>query len=258
MLPGSKPGTLRRAWSAYRHSLSLAERHRLTIAAGVFGGGDIERQLQQACREHPADDCDEAAQHGYTKQLAASSTALSASCQPGRFADATLEKAVRSAIGKPKGELSQRDLAALDELRTPMNAGPDLTGIECLTGLRKLRVTFCSVRDLTPLGRLTELRELSMDLCSVRDLSPLESLSRLRTLTLSSNVVADLSPLASLSELRLLDADNNRVRDLSPLLAIPTLEQVRLQGNPVDCAHQASTIAKLRARGVGLALDCAE
>ncbi|MBT7186393.1 hypothetical protein HN911_03570, partial [Candidatus Bathyarchaeota archaeon] len=94
--------------------------------------------------------------------------------------DANLEAAIRDALGKPKGELNQDDLAGLDSLDASRRNIVHLTGIESLTHLEYLFVFDNQINDLVPLAGLTQLRILELGKNQIDNVSPLASLTRLQ------------------------------------------------------------------------------
>ncbi|MCK4340271.1 MAG: leucine-rich repeat domain-containing protein, partial [Phycisphaerae bacterium] len=90
-----------------------------------------------------------------------------------------IEQAIRDALEKPSGKITDKDLASLTTL--------DLRGT--------------LVADLSPLSGLTNLTTLDLEGARVVDLSPLSGLTSLATLYLNGTPVADLSPLSGLTNL---------------------------------------------------------
>lgn len=75
------------------------------------------------------------------------------------FADVNLERAVRDAIGKPLGPLSEQDVAGLVTLHANSRRIASLEGIEKLVGLKEL-VLVCN--DIDSVDQLTQLRNLRL------------------------------------------------------------------------------------------------
>lgn len=93
--------------------------------------------------------------------------------------DAQLLQAVRDALGKPEGDITEGDMLVLTSLSAISLGITDLTGLETAT----------------------ELVSLILESNSVSDLSPLAGLQNLQTLNLIGNSVSDMGPLASLTSL---------------------------------------------------------
>ncbi len=147
-----------------------------------------------------------------------------AAATPVSIPDPTLETAVRDALGKPTGEITDADMATL----TSLGAGPTgLAGIVNLEGLQHaVNLGYlgldggCSVTDLSPLKDLQYLWGLDlMHNHVLTDVSPLSGLPRLFLLDLSHNQVHDIFPLRGLP-LTYLDLNDNTVADISPLVGM--------------------------------------
>ena len=174
----------------------------------------------------------------------------------GLFPDANLERAVRSALGKPTGAITLADMARLTQLRAEGAGIRDLTGLQRavnltdlwldvnqisdlsplagLTNLRHLQLTTNRISDLSPLAGLTNLTELELGRNQVSNLSPLAGLTNLTSLRLWGNQVSDLSPLAGLTNLRHLELSTNRISDLSPLAGLTNLTELFLANNHIS------------------------
>ena len=151
------------------------------------------------------------------------------SCDPIVFVDATLEAAVRHAVGKTEGALGLADVATLSNLSVPALAS--LAGIECLTGLTSLAVNNGQISDLTPLAPLSQLSQLDLASNPIAALDVLATLPKLTGLDLAAIPgQLDLTPLArsrSLVDLSL--NENEQLGDLTALGAIPTLRRLSLR-----------------------------
>ncbi len=80
--------------------------------------------------------------------------------EPVFFQDAKLESAVRTALEKPEGTITGKEVASLVELVAEDLGIKDLSGLEHATNLTKLYLTGNQVTDVRPLAKLTNLREL--------------------------------------------------------------------------------------------------
>ncbi|MFT5088400.1 MAG: Leucine-rich repeat (LRR) protein, partial [Planctomycetota bacterium] len=185
------------------------------------------------------------------------------------FADQGLEKAVRAALEKPRGELALDELLALETLDASQRDIQTLEGIERLGGLRSLRLGANQLEILTPLASLTELQFLDLSDNAISDFAAIASLTSLTTLDLSANAItnlellgqlqqlayldlknnaiSDIDALADLRRLRLLSLDNNLVRDIEPLMGLRLLTDLELSGNPIDDIDALETLER---RGV--------
>jgi hypothetical protein len=151
-----------------------------------------------------------------------------------KFSGIDLEGDLRTAIGKPTGDLTCRDVCALDGLWI---YGPksikSLAGLECAVNLTTLTIDGTQVSDLAPLAGLHSLRRLSVNDSQVSNLSPLSGLRLLRNLDVMKSQVSDVGPLAGLSELGTLDLSSNRIADLRPLSELTSLRNLTLVDNQI-------------------------
>lgn len=187
------------------------------------------------------------------------------------FADANLEAAVREAVGKADGEVTQRDVASLANLDASRRDITDLTGIEqlsqlthlnlernqisdvtllaSLTRLTVLRMARNPIGDFTPLLELTDLTDLVVGRDPTSDLVPLisllSSLPRLTTLELYEGKISDVSPLSGLTELTSLAVAYNQISDLRPLANLRQLTSLSLTNNEISDVSPLSNLTQL-------------
>jgi TolB protein len=152
------------------------------------------------------------------------------------IADANLEAAVRQALKKPTGPLTEAEAAPLTTLEAQGRGIKELKGIERLINLVVLDLSDNQVQDLSPLTRLTQLTFLD----------------------LSGNQVKDLSALSGLGRLEILVLDANQVHDLSPLSRLTQLKSLELSGNPLDEASLNVHLPALKSRGVKVTFQAYE
>ena len=110
---------------------------------------------------------------------------------PVSFKDAKLEGAVRTALEKPEGIITSKEVASLVELVAEDLGIMDLSGLEHAANLTKLYLAGNQVSDLTPLAGLTNLKYLNLVGNRVTDARPLAKLTSLRELWLVGNEIAD-------------------------------------------------------------------
>ena len=111
--------------------------------------------------------------------------------EPVFFQDAKLESAVRTALEKPEGTITGKEVASLVELVAEDLGIRDLSGLEHATNLTKLYLAGNQVADLTPLAGLTDLKYLNLVDNRFTDVTPLAKLTNLRDLWLVGNEIAD-------------------------------------------------------------------
>ena len=150
--------------------------------------------------------------------------------------DANFEAAIREALNKPDGPLTDTDLATLTLLNADERNISDLTGLEYCTSLTKLDLARNQITDLGALQNLTSLTEL----------------------TLSGNQISDVSPLQNVTSLTKLFLDGNQISDLQPLVdnsMLDTGDHVNVKGNPLSSNSLNTCIPTLQARGVTVEFD---
>ncbi len=111
--------------------------------------------------------------------------------EPVSFKDAKLEGAVRTALEKPEGAVTGKEVASLVELVAEDLGVMDLSGLEHATNLTKLYLAGNQVADLTPLAGLTDLKYLNLVDNRFTDVTPLAKLTNLRDLWLVGNEISD-------------------------------------------------------------------
>ena len=157
------------------------------------------------------------------------------------FADSSLERAVRTALGPQVGgdptssltdptvpPLRVTDLATLTVLNAKNKNIGSLDGLQHATNLDSLWLAMNSISDVSPLRSLTNLRVLRLNVNSISDVTPLASLTNLQRLTLGANSISDVTPLASLTNLQYLRLSGNpdltNVNSLANLANLDTLK----------------------------------
>lgn len=179
------------------------------------------------------------------------------------FPDSALEARIRSAIGKPTGDIVFADVIGLTDFYAVQQGIADLTGMQCLTGLETLSLARNpGITDLSPLAGLTNLTELVLgEDTGIADISPLASLTNLETLNLVACSISDISALSSLPNLSYVVLELNQISDLQPLVDNASFAEgdyLSIVGNPIDCRSSTIIIqlSSLNYRGVDLNDDC--
>lgn len=162
------------------------------------------------------------------------------------FRDPRLETAVRMSLGLPgDARLTCAQLARVTQVEARGRGIETLSGIQNLTGLRRLNVWENSIDDVVPLRDLTTLTYLDLGVNEIRDLAPLSGLTRLDTLYLNGNHLEDVTPLAPLTGLRLLFIHANAIRDLSPLAGLTRLTDLNVTYNSISDISALSGMTEL-------------
>jgi hypothetical protein len=145
------------------------------------------------------------------------------------FSDANLEAVVRSAIGKPTGDIHRLELTALTVLDAGQKGIADLTGLEYCTNLRFVVLSSNQVSDLTPLAPLVQVLDMDLSGNAIVDVGPLARMSRLENLKLRDNSLVSIDSLATLTSLRCLLLDGNDISDLTPLVNLSALQYLAIE-----------------------------
>ncbi len=155
------------------------------------------------------------------------------------FADPVLEAMIRSAMGKPEGEITFAEAQGVtrmdltDSLQRQLSEFTPITnldGLEAFTNLESLDLSQNAVTDISPLAGLTKLTALSLAGNPVTDVAPLAKLTNLKLLILSNCQAQDYSALSNLINLQVLWLDNSTISDVSPLVSLTNLQTLYLDG----------------------------
>jgi len=145
--------------------------------------------------------------------------------------DPGLEQAIRDALSKPTGELTEADLASLTTLDASWRGIVDIEGIQGCVNLQDLVLSSNSIVSIGPLSVLTNLWYLD----------------------LYDNQIVDTAPLTPLMNISFLYLDYNQIGDLQPLVdntALDTDDLITVSGNPLLMQALTVQIPALEARGV--------
>ena len=159
------------------------------------------------------------------------------------FADPVLEAMIRSAMGKPEGEITFAEAQGVtrmdltDSLQRQLSEFTPITnldGLEAFTNLESLDLSQNAVTDISPLAGLTKLTALSLAGNPVMDVEPLAKLTNLKLLILSNCQAQDYSALSHLINLQVLWLDNSTISDVSPLVSLTNLQTLYLDKSSVE------------------------
>jgi hypothetical protein len=166
------------------------------------------------------------------------------------FADPTLERMIRAAMGKPDGDITVAEAEAVTALnlsfewrRLLPDAVPvrKIDGLVYFKNLESLDLSFHEITDIAPLARLNKLITLSLRGNPVNDITPLSGLTNLNVLALDHCSVNDFAPLAALTGIRHLYLAECPSSDYAPLDGIyPNLE-----GRDFEILPPPTTLAEL-------------
>ncbi|RKD32245.1 leucine-rich repeat domain-containing protein [Thermohalobacter berrensis] len=184
------------------------------------------------------------------------------------FPDPWLEKAVRKAIEKPFGEITESDLEGITNFGADIRDIYDIEGIQYMENLETLNLSFNQISDLEPLedlenlkllylhgnkienieplSKLKNLEILSLDWNQIEDIEPLENLTNLKDLSISDNKIEDITPLKKLVNLKKLRISSNKIKDISPLSYLTNLEDLVIYRNQIEDISPLSKLTNLK------------
>ncbi len=189
------------------------------------------------------------------------------------FTDAALEARVREAMGRPEGDITLSEAAAVkkldlsntsfDDMNSKNGGIHDISDLRYFTSLEDLNLSYNDVHDFSPLAELTTLTALGFTGILPDDLYVLKGLTNLvflgfdwtcqedarQTGTLSlgfmldmknleifscmGNGVQDISALGGLTKIWSLYLDDNAITDISALANLTNLQELKLSQNPI-------------------------
>ncbi len=177
---------------------------------------------------------------------------LSADSLPQDFEDykikvsSKVEKALRSALKKPEGNIYYSDLFLLTYLQINSEGLSDVEFLKYTPNLQHLDLSYNSISNIAPVGELTQLTELHLGLNEISDISPLANLPHLKILELFSNRIEDISVLTNMQELELLNLRANRVNNIQPLANLTQLNWLSLENNQLDNVEALASLTQLK------------
>jgi len=168
-----------------------------------------------------------------------------------RIPDPSLLSAIRQALGKRGGEVTQAEMLSLRELTANhvheyAHAIRDVTGLQYARNLVHLNLNFNLISDVRPLGGLTNLQSLRLYENKIGDISSLAGLTRLTALDLGLNRVGDITALSGMTKMRSLNLHANRIADVSALRGMTRLEKLNLRSNQLSDVSALGGLASLR------------
>ncbi|MFC1718547.1 leucine-rich repeat domain-containing protein [Candidatus Poribacteria bacterium] len=162
--------------------------------------------------------------------------------------DPNLEAALRDALNKPEGPITDTDLATLTTFVAEHKGIAVLTGMEYCITLNLLNLNDNTISDISPLANLTNLSYLSIWKNQIDDISPLTNLTNLEHLDFGwggGNQISDISPLAGLTKLTLLNLNDNTISDISPLANLTNLSYLSIWKNQIDDISPLTNLTNL-------------
>lgn len=149
------------------------------------------------------------------------------------FSDPGMEKAVRNALGKEEGRLTEAELLALSSLNAEGCGIQSLADLELTPNLHNLFLAGNDLTDVSQVATLSGLMYLNVDENQIEDLSFVSQLPQLIELSANGNRIVDLSPLAGRTSMMRLYLEDNQITDISSLQDLRKLQIVWLDGNDI-------------------------
>ncbi|MBU5436975.1 leucine-rich repeat domain-containing protein [Tissierella sp. MSJ-40] len=155
------------------------------------------------------------------------------------FPDKNLEKAVRQAIDKYKGDIYYKDVKNLKKLETLGLQVKDLTGIENLSGLEELWLwgNMIGNSQLFHIKKLTNLVRLDLSMTGLTYIPDyaFNGLDRLEELYLNENMINEIEKDAfyGLNNLIHLDMDENYISNIEAIRNLPNLKELYMRYNDI-------------------------
>ena len=148
-------------------------------------------------------------------------------------------------------------LTGLRTVRFDINAVQDITAIGSLNVIT-LFLHSDTLSDLSPLAKVPELGSALIRGKAIRDVAPLAAALKKQgvRLVLINTSVSDISSFATLADIRGMSMNDNLIQDIAPIVNLPTLVNLNVQNNPLDCPTQMPHIQALQARGVTVTHSC--
>jgi len=150
------------------------------------------------------------------------------------FNDHNLELAVRSALGKPDGEITTADMETLIMLYAKNSKIVDLTGLEYAENLISLNLNGNQINNITPLRNLTGLTFLNLGNNLIHDITPIQNLTKISSLYLQYNQIRNIRVLENLANLIYLCLNFNQIQDITALTHLTELEWLNLEDNQIS------------------------
>ncbi len=161
------------------------------------------------------------------------------------FADANLEAAVRAALVKPSGDITDADMLTLTTLDASHRDIVQLGGLEYATNLDRLDLGTNQIASLTPVAGLTKLTYLNLGANQITDITPVANLTKLISLQLPVNQVTSAAPVAGLTKLGNLNLARNQITSITPVAGLTNLEYLQLARNQITDIAPVAGLTKL-------------
>ena len=149
------------------------------------------------------------------------------------FPDPGLQAAIRSAIGKPTGDIYESDLANLTSFTAQNDGISNLEGLEYCTSLTFLDLDSNNISDISAISSLPNLQIVRLFSNNISNLSPLSNMTNLQGIGVGNNPLSDISTLSNLINLTWLDVSFCHLDSISVLSHLTKLQNLQIQGYPL-------------------------
>ncbi|MBN2012640.1 T9SS type A sorting domain-containing protein [candidate division KSB1 bacterium] len=152
---------------------------------------------------------------------------------PVTFDDPNLEQAIRDALSKPSGDITDIDMQTLTVFSADSRNISDLTGLEYATNLNHLSLNMNNITNIGPLEDLTKIKQIYLFQNNISNITPLHNMTDLEIAYMHQNQILDISPLADAHKLTHLYLYENNFIDISVASNFPEIERLLVGGNPI-------------------------
>lgn len=133
-----------------------------------------------------------------------------------KFKDPNFEKAVRSIINKPTGDIFLEDIEDVPNISYRPKDKSE------------------SIKDISGIENFKHLNGVYLDGNSIENIEPLIKIKRLRWLFLANNQITNIDVLSNLTNLEYMSISNNNVKNIDSLKNLNKLIELNIKGNPIN------------------------
>lgn len=162
------------------------------------------------------------------------------------FDDNGLEKAIRENINKATGEIYEKDIRNIKELKLSNYDIKDLKGLSKFVNLEKLYLDNNYIEDIDELKALNSLKVLYLQRNKIDDIKSLKNLINLEELSLNGNKIEKIGSLSGLTNLKKLYLAENEISDIDCLNKLVNLNELYLQRNSIQDIYSLSNLNNLQ------------
>jgi Leucine-rich repeat (LRR) protein len=160
--------------------------------------------------------------------------------------DPYLEDALRKALGKPTGALTDTDLESLTSFSASGGGIAVLTGLEYCINLQYLDLVSNQIIDIGAVSGLTNLQILYLSANQIIDITAVSGLTNLQILFLDGNQISDITVVAGLTKLYHLELGANQISDITAVAGLTNLQKLCLGFNQISDITAVSGLTNLQ------------